>query len=155
MDGLLGAWSQSLIIACRNIGTDGVEDHAAYLGVQADIIVPVVPRHDFSIHGILVEGLHELVGLYSFLGVNGYSFAILFDLLPTKTPDEAAQRVIGVFAVGIGDAKWMPGLFQLLADTPHVLPRVRQLFTNVGQQVRAHGDGERYVKPGDAPVLPI
>jgi hypothetical protein len=55
MDGPLGAGNQGAILTRRIIGADRIEDHAALAGVQADIVIAVVPGQHFLFHGVLVE----------------------------------------------------------------------------------------------------
>ena len=49
----------------------------------------------------------------------------------------------------------MPFGFQLLTNTPHILPGIRELFTYLGQEIRTHRNGKRDIKPGHAMVLTI
>ena len=94
-----GARQEGVIRARRVVGADRIEDHAALAGIEAHVVVAVVPRQHFLCHGVGVQRLDELVGLDRLRRIDRHGLAVLFNQLAAPAPDDAAQDVIGVFGV--------------------------------------------------------
>ena len=155
MDRTLGARNQGIVGASRVVGADRVEDHAAFAGIEAHVVVAVVPRQHFLFHGVGVQRLDELVRLDRFRRVDGHGLAVLFHQLAAPAPDNAAQDVIGVFRVAQLDTDRVPLGFQLHADAANIFPGVGHRLADCGEEVGAHGDGEGNEEPRHGAIIAL
>src|SRR5258707_10891891 len=103
---------------------------------QVSVVAGIVPGQDFRLHGLFIEGAHELHGLERLLGIErdvlaalvafggavAPQYAAIGDVRVDRMPEPDANRVALGLELGSADAEVLPGVRVHPDLVPQVLP---------------------------------